>query len=86
MTCIHQKLHETALAGIAQWIECGPVKQRVCSSVLVRAHAWVVSQVSSRGPRKGNCTLMFLSLSFFLPLSKNKKKNLREEKKKIPSN
>ena len=40
----------------------------------VRAHAWVVGQVPSRGHIKGNRTLMFLSLSFSLhsPLSKNK--------------
>ena len=33
----------------------------------VRAHAWDVSQVSSRGRAKGNPTLMFLSLSFSVP-------------------
>ena len=40
----------------------------------VRAHAWVVGQVPSRGCERGNCTLMFLSLSFSLPslLYKNK--------------
>ena len=32
----------------------------------VRAHAWVVSQVLSRGRVRGNHMLMFLSL--FLPL------------------
>ena len=39
----------------------------------VRAHAWVVGQVPSRGHARGN-TLMFLSLFFSLPppLSKNK--------------
>ena len=36
----------------------------------VRAHAWVVGQVPSRGRRRGNHTLMFLSL--LSPLSKNK--------------
>ena len=29
----------------------------------VRAHAWVVGQVPSRGPVRGNHTLLFLSLS-----------------------
>ena len=40
----------------------------------VRAHAWVVGQVPSRGCSRGNHTLMHLSLSFSLPspLSKNK--------------
>ena len=33
----------------------------------VRAHAWVVDQVSSRGHFRGNHTLMFLFLSFYLP-------------------
>ena len=41
----------------------------------VKAHAWAVGQVSSRGLVRSNHTLMFLSLSFSLPspLSKNKK-------------
>ena len=49
----------------------------------VRAHAWVVGQVPSRGHTRGNHTLMFLSLSFSLPspLSKNKQ-NLKKKKKK----
>ena len=33
----------------------------------VRAHAWVAGQVPSRGCMRGNCTVMFLSLSFSLP-------------------
>ena len=37
-----------------------------------RAHSWVVDQVPSRGRVIGNHTLMFLSLFFSLPLSKNK--------------
>ena len=32
-----------------------------------RAHAWVTSQVPSRGHARGNHTLMFFSLSFSLP-------------------
>ena len=35
----------------------------------VRAHAWVVGQVSSRGCSSRNHTLVFLSLSFSLPSS-----------------
>ena len=39
----------------------------------VRAHAWVASQVPSRGCMRGNHTLMFLSLSLpSFPFSKNK--------------
>ena len=34
----------------------------------VRAHAWVSGQVPSWGHERGNHTLMFLSLSPFLPL------------------
>ena len=33
----------------------------------VRVHAWIVGQVLSWGCMRGNHTLMFLSLSFFLP-------------------
>ena len=35
----------------------------------VRAHAWVVGQIPSEGYERGNYTLVFLSLSPFLPLS-----------------
>ena len=35
---------------------------------LVRAHAWVIGQVPSRGHARGNHTLMFLSLSFYIPI------------------
>ena len=46
----------------------------------VRASAWVVGQVLSRGRSRGNHTLMFLSLSFSLSLSKNKQtKSLRKK-------
>ena len=40
----------------------------------VRAQAWVMGQIPSKGFMRGNHTLMFLSLSFSLPspLSKNK--------------
>ena len=46
-----------ALAGVAQWIECWPVR------FPVRAHAWVARQVPSGRHARGNHTLMFLSLS-----------------------
>ena len=32
----------------------------------VRAHAWVADQVPHRGSGRGNHTLMFLSLTFYL--------------------
>ena len=63
-----------ALAGVAQWTECWPVKQKVAG--------WIPSQgtclgcgpgwAPSRGHVRGNHTLMFPSLSPSLPLSKNK--------------
>ena len=67
-------LLSTALAGVAQWIECQTVNPKVASWFPVRAHAWVAGQDPSGGHVRGNHTLMFLSLSFSLPspLSKNK--------------
>ena len=64
----------SALAGVAQWIECQPANQRVAGLIPSQAHAWVVGQVPNGGHVRGNHTLMFLSLSFSLPspLSKNK--------------
>ena len=44
--------------------------ERLPVGFLVRAHAWVVGQVPGWGHERGN-QLMFLSLSFSLPLSKN---------------
>ena len=48
----------------------------------VRAHAWVASQVPSKGYMRGNLTLMFLSLSFSLSylLSKTEKNLLKIKK------
>ena len=40
----------------------------------VGAHAWVVGQHPSRGRMTGNHTVMFLSLSFFLPSPPSKNK------------
>ena len=70
---MYPKDFETALAGVAPWIERQPANQTVTGSFPVRARAWVVGQVPSRGLVRGNHTLMFLSLSFSLlsPLSKN---------------
>ena len=45
----------------------------------VRAHAWVVGQVLSRGCTRSNHTLMFLSLSFSLPSPLIKKRKKKKE-------
>ena len=63
-----------ALAGVAQWIEHWPANQKVANQkvagqFLVRARAWVVPQVPSRGRASGDHILMFVSLSFSLPSS-----------------
>ena len=69
------------LAGVAQWIEHRPVKQRVAG--LIPSQGTCLG--CGPGPRwgvcvRGNHTLMFLSLSVFLPspLSKNKQ-NLKKK-------
>ena len=68
------KVKHMALTGVAQWIEYQPVNQRVAGPIPSQAHAWVTGQVPRWRQRRGNHTLMFLSLSFSLPspLSKNK--------------
>ena len=72
----HYKHLYTSLAGVAQWIECWPVNQRmVVVRFPVRAHAWAAGQVPSRGHVRGNHTLMFLSFfssSLSLSLKTNK--------------
>ena len=57
----------SALAGVAQWIECPPVNQKVTVQFPVGARAWVVGQDPSRRCARGNHTWIFLSLSFSLP-------------------
>ena len=71
------------MAGVALWIECQPMNQRVTIRFPVRAHAWVAGQVPSGEHARGNHTLMFLSLSvsFPSPLSKNKIKPLKKKQK-----
>ena len=59
----------TALAGVAQWIECRLQTKVSPVQFPVRAHAWVAGQVPSEGQVRGNHTLMFLSLSFSLASS-----------------
>ena len=69
-----------SLAGLAQWIECWTVKQKVTGLIPVRAHAWVAGQVPSRGCERSNHTLMFpfLSASLLLSLKINKIKSLKK--------
>ena len=59
-------------AGLAQWIEYCLRTKGSLVRFPVRAAAWVVGHVPSRGSMRGNHTLMFLSLSLSLLLSKNK--------------
>ena len=54
-------------------LRAGLQTKRLLVWFLVRAHAWVVAQVPSRGHTRGNHTLMFLSL-FPLPSPLSKKK------------
>ena len=67
------KIFDLAQAGVAQWIERGPVNQRVTGSIPILGTCLGCRP----GPQKGVCerqpTWMFLSLSFSLPspLSKN---------------
>ena len=58
-----------ALAGVAQWIERGPVNQRIASSLPSEGTCLGIlpRQVPSRGRMRGNHTLMFPSLSPSLP-------------------
>ena len=67
-----------ALAGVAQWIECQTANQRVQVQFPVRAPAWVAGPGPQSGCVRGNHTLMFLSLSPSVFLSKKKFKNLKK--------
>ena len=44
-TISHVKVNSSALAGVAQWVKCQPVNQKVTGSIPVRGPAWVVGQV-----------------------------------------
>ena len=70
------------MVGVAQWIEHGPVNQRVGVRFPVRTHASVMGQIPRRGRMRGNHTLMFLSLPPSLPLSLKINKNLFKNGKK----
>ena len=61
---------KVALADVAQWIKCQLQSERSPVPFTVRAHAWVVGQVPTRGHSRGNHTLMFLwHIDVSLPLS-----------------
>ena len=68
MYLIVKILNPLALAGVALWIECWPVNQRVAGS-----QSGHMLEFQARCPVdggegvRGNHTLMFLSLSFSLP-------------------
>ena len=57
---------EALAAGVAQWVEHGPGKQRVAGSIPVRAHAWVADQVPSWGPHDRQPHID-VSLPLFIP-------------------
>ena len=63
-----------ALAGVAQWTECGPENHRVTNSIPVQGTCLGCRPGPHWGCVRVNHTWMFLSLSFSLhfPLSKNK--------------
>ena len=68
------KFLSCALDGGAQWIEHRPVNQRVASSIPSQGTCLGCepSRAPSSGCARGKHTLMFLSLFFLSPLSKNK--------------
>ena len=56
---------DLALAGVAQWTQCPPANQRVPSSIPSLEHMpGLLAGSPVGGCARGNCTLMFLSLSF----------------------
>ena len=65
-----QEKTEGALAGVAQWIERGLQTKWLPVQFPVRAHAWVVGQIPSRGCVRGQPHIdISLPLSPSLPLS-----------------
>ena len=63
------KVTELALAGVAQWIECQLVNQRVVDCIPSQGTCLGCRPCPSKGRARGNHTLMFLSLSPSLLLS-----------------
>ena len=56
-----------ALAGVAQWIECWPMNQRVTGSIPRQGTCLCCGSVPSGRHVRSNHTLRFLSFSFSLP-------------------
>ena len=68
------KLMHLTLAGVAQWIECRPVNQRVIGLIPSQVTCLDCRPGSPVRGMGGNHTLIFLSLSFSLPFSLSKNK------------
>ena len=67
------KLENSALASVAQWIERGLQTEGSQVRFPVRAQAWAVGQVPSRGRVRGKHIDVFLPLFLLpFPVSKNK--------------
>ena len=78
------KTVQTALAGVAPWIERGLQTKGSLVQVPFRAHAWVAGQVPSGGHVRGDHTLMLLSFSSpSLPLSVKINKIKKKKKKPV---
>ena len=80
-TLIDIKSNNSALAGIAQWIERELQTEGLLVRFPIRAHAWVAGPGPQWGPHEKQ-PHVDISLSFSLPspLSKNKyKKSLKKE-------
>ena len=56
---VASQLSRLALAGVAQWTECQPVKQRVAGSIPSQVTCLGCRPGPSVGHTKGNNTLMF---------------------------
>ncbi|KAF6080142.1 hypothetical protein HJG60_020800 [Phyllostomus discolor] len=58
----HQRMQISSLAGVALWIECWTVNQRVSGSIPSQGTCLGVGQVPNREHSRSNHILMFLSL------------------------
>ena len=66
-TNTHARTTLALVGGLSGLSAVGLGTKRLLVRFPVRAQAWVVGQVPSRGRVRGNHTLMFLSLSFSFP-------------------
>ena len=65
-----KKKNSSTLAGMAQWIECGPVDQRLPVGFPVQGTCLGYGPGSQLGEARGNHTRFSPSVSLSLPLSK----------------